>query len=81
MAANHERAGTFMIGIGAAFDFVSGAVKASPQWVHTAGLDWLYRLVSEPRRLGRRYLTTSPRFLALLALDAVRPRSGRTKAR
>jgi N-acetylglucosaminyldiphosphoundecaprenol N-acetyl-beta-D-mannosaminyltransferase len=59
-----------MIGVGAAFDFNSGAVTPSPGWVHKAGLEWLYRLAAEPRRLGRRYLTTSPRFLWLLALDA-----------
>jgi len=55
-----------MIGVGAAFDFNAGLVRPSPDWVHRAGLEWLWRLVSEPRRLGRRYLTTSPRFLWLL---------------
>lgn len=67
-----------MIGVGAAFDFVSGAVKPSPAWVHRAGVEWLWRLLSEPKRLGRRYLTTSPRFLVLLARDAFqRPRAAK----
>lgn len=69
MAENKSRVDGLLIGVGAAFDFISGAVKPSPPWVHKIGLEWLYRLVSEPRRLWRRYLTTSPRFLALLAAD------------
>lgn len=67
-----------MIGVGAAFDFNAGAVRPSPAWVHKAGLEWLYRLLSEPHRLWRRYLTTSPRFLFHLALDmAGFPQRGR----
>lgn len=58
-----------MIGVGAAFDFNSGAVKPSPTWVHRIGAEWLWRLVSEPRRLWRRYFTTSPRFVRLLIID------------
>ena len=54
-----------LIGVGAAFDFISGQVKTSPDWVHSAGLEWLHRLISEPRRLWRRYLATSPRFVWL----------------
>lgn len=54
-----------MIGIGAAFDFISGEVKTSPSWMHGACLEWLHRLICEPRRLWRRYLATSPRFLWL----------------
>lgn len=52
-----------MIGVGAAFDFNSGAVRKSPPWVHATGLEWAYRLFVEPRRLWRRYLIESPRFL------------------
>ena len=67
-----------MIGVGAAFDFNAGAVRPSPPWVHKAGLEWLYRLLAEPRRLWRRYITTSPRFLFHLALDmAGMPQRGR----
>lgn len=65
-----------MVGLGAAFDFNAGTVRPSPAWVHRAGLEWLYRLAREPRRLWRRYLTTSPRFVALLILDALRPKAG-----
>lgn len=65
MAHYAERLHMMMIGVGAAFDFISGEVKTSPSWMHGAGLEWLHRLISEPRRLWRRYLATSPRFLWL----------------
>lgn len=54
-----------MIGIGAAFDFVSGNKKHAPKFMQKAGLEWLYRLVSEPRRLWKRYLYNNPRFIFL----------------
>lgn len=44
-----------LIGVGAAFDFLSGRKKQAPRWVQRSGLEWLFRLVSEPRRLWRRY--------------------------
>ena len=55
-----------MIGIGAAFDFNAGIVKPSPPFIHRNGLEWLWRLSMEPRRLWKRYLKTSPKFLILL---------------
>jgi N-acetylglucosaminyldiphosphoundecaprenol N-acetyl-beta-D-mannosaminyltransferase len=58
-----------LIGVGAAFDANAGLVRNAPRWVHSAGFDWLHRLASEPRRLWRRYLTTSPRFLWLLLTE------------
>ena len=54
---------TLMVGVGAAFDFHSGKVKQAPRWMQNAGLEWLYRLGQEPRRLWRRYLRNNPRFL------------------
>lgn len=68
MAAHCLRLDAMMIGVGAAFDFNAGVVRPSPEWVHRAGLEWLYRLASEPRRLWRRYLTTSPRFIWLMGM-------------
>lgn len=50
--------------VGAAFDFLAGAKPQAPAWVQRSGLEWGYRLASEPRRLGRRYLWGNPRFLA-----------------
>lgn len=52
-----------LIGVGAAFDFHSGRIPQAPRWIRHSGLEWLFRLATEPRRLGRRYLRTNPRFL------------------
>ncbi|KHK90020.1 WecB/TagA/CpsF family glycosyltransferase [Novosphingobium malaysiense] len=65
MARYSDRLPLMMIGVGAAFDFISGQVKTSPGWMHSAGLEWFHRLLSEPGRLWRRYLSTSPRFIWL----------------
>lgn len=54
-----------MMGIGAAFDLLSGVISEAPQWIQSLGLEWLYRLVLEPRRLWRRYLWNNPAFLVL----------------
>lgn len=72
MATHTGELDAFLIGVGAAFDFNAGEVTPSPAWVHKAGFEWLYRLAKEPRRLWRRYLTTSPRFLALVLMDGLR---------
>lgn len=52
------------VGVGAAFDFISGNKAQAPKWVQSAGLEWLFRLISEPRRLWRRY-RAYPLFVAL----------------
>ena len=52
-----------MIGVGAAFDFHSGRVRQAPRWMQRSGLEWLYRLGSEPRRLWRRYGRNNPLFV------------------
>ena len=54
---------TLMIGVGAAFDFHSGRVKQAPRWMQRSGLEWFYRLCSEPRRLARRYCRNNPLFV------------------
>jgi N-acetylglucosaminyldiphosphoundecaprenol N-acetyl-beta-D-mannosaminyltransferase len=51
-----------LIGVGAAFDFHSGRVRQAPRLIQRSGFEWLFRLCTEPRRLGRRYLTTTPLF-------------------
>jgi len=71
MAAHASRLDSLMIGLGAAFDFNAGIVKCSPPWVHQSGLEWLYRLISEPRRLWKRYLVTAPRFIRLVIIDSL----------
>jgi exopolysaccharide biosynthesis WecB/TagA/CpsF family protein len=56
-----------LIAVGAAFAFHAGRVPQAPAWMQRRGLEWLYRLLSEPRRLWRRYLYLNPLFLLLLA--------------
>jgi N-acetylglucosaminyldiphosphoundecaprenol N-acetyl-beta-D-mannosaminyltransferase len=51
------------IGVGAAFDFFTGQVKQAPRWMMRTGLEWLFRLFQEPRRLWRRYLIYNPLFI------------------
>ncbi len=59
--------GMVLIGVGAAFDFHSGAVKRAPKIMQALALEWLHRLLSEPRRLWRRYLVMAPAFLWKMA--------------
>jgi len=58
---------TLMIGVGAAFDFLSGRVKQAPRWMQQSGLEWCHRLCQEPRRLARRYFRNNPLFAAKIA--------------
>jgi N-acetylglucosaminyldiphosphoundecaprenol N-acetyl-beta-D-mannosaminyltransferase len=51
-----------LIGVGAAFDFHSGRTRQAPRWIQRSGFEWLFRLCTEPRRLGPRYLKTTPLF-------------------
>jgi N-acetylglucosaminyldiphosphoundecaprenol N-acetyl-beta-D-mannosaminyltransferase len=53
-----------LIGVGAAFDFHAGVKRQAPRWMQRSGLEWLFRLLSEPRRLWRRYLINNPAFVA-----------------
>jgi N-acetylglucosaminyldiphosphoundecaprenol N-acetyl-beta-D-mannosaminyltransferase len=56
-----------LIGVGAAFDFHTGAARQAPPWMQRSGLEWLFRLAQEPRRLWRRYLIDNPWFLFEIA--------------
>ena len=58
-----------MVGVGAAFDFHAGAVRQAPTWMGDHGLEWLFRLAQEPRRLWRRYLIRGAEFAALVCLE------------
>lgn len=58
-----------MIGVGAAFDFHAGLVRQAPHWMQRSGLEWFYRLMTEPRRLWKRYLTNNPLFVYYLLLN------------
>lgn len=64
-----------MLAVGAAFDYHAGTLRRPPRWMQRAGLEWLWRLALEPRRLFRRYLVTNTRYLMLLARSLLsRPR-------
>ena len=63
MAAHRGRIHAVMIGVGAAFDYHAGTIQRAPKWMQDAGLEWLHRLASEPRRLWRRYLVTNTLFM------------------
>ena len=66
-----------MVGVGAAFDIHTGQTHDAPAWMKRSGLQWLHRLVQEPRRLGPRYLKNNPRFLYLVSRQLVRRGIGR----
>jgi N-acetylglucosaminyldiphosphoundecaprenol N-acetyl-beta-D-mannosaminyltransferase len=72
MAAHIGKLNTkVMIGVGAAFDFHTGLVRQAPKWMQRSGLEWLFRLCVEPRRLWKRYLKNNPLFMWHLALQAL----------
>lgn len=68
------------LGVGAAFDFLSETKPRAPEWARDVGLEWLHRLMTEPRRLARRYAATNTEFLARAAL-AITGRYGRAAIR
>jgi len=59
MAAHKDKLNCVMFGVGAAFDFISGAKMNAPRWMQYIGLEWLFRLSTEPRRLWKRYLVSA----------------------
>jgi len=72
--ANHRSRlpGAVILAVGAAFDFHAGRTKQAPLWMQRAGLEWLFRLMIEPRRLWRRYLLINPPFLLLWTLQLIK---------
>jgi N-acetylglucosaminyldiphosphoundecaprenol N-acetyl-beta-D-mannosaminyltransferase len=72
-----DRLDCMAVGLGAAFDFFAGEKQMSPAWVRRAGLDWAWRLVSEPGRLWRRYLVGNSLFVLRYLPLLVRHRLGR----
>lgn len=67
MEANREAVSCPLVGVGSAFDLLSGRTRPTPGCVRRAGLQWLHRLVQEPRRLGARYLVYNARFIVSMA--------------
>ena len=77
MAEHRDRLPLVQLGVGAAFDFLAGTKRQAPAVLLRAGLEWLFRLATEPRRLWKRYLRHNPRFVALFGAQVVRARSKR----
>lgn len=69
MAAHKDRIPAVMLGVGAAFDIHSGSVKQAPSWMQERGLEWLFRLFMEPKRLWKRYFKHNPRFVVLFLMQ------------
>jgi len=77
MAAMRDRLDApVLIGVGAAFDFHAGLVPQAPAWMQRRGLEWLFRLAQEPRRLWKRYARHNPRFVAGFARQWAAHRRG-----
>ena len=57
------------LGVGAAFDLLTGRLRQAPKWMQRAGLEWFYRLTQEPRRLARRYVVNNPLFIARITMQ------------
>lgn len=70
-----------MVGVGAAFDFLSGRKRRAPILLQRVGLEWMFRLASEPQRLWRRYVLHNPRFVVLFARQMLRDRLSRRGGR
>jgi len=62
----------FVMGVGGTFDVVAGKVKRAPKWMQNAGLEWLYRVIQEPRRMWKRYLITNTKFVWLLLKEKLK---------
>lgn len=60
---------TLMVGVGAAFDLVSGRVRQAPRWIQRCGFEWLFRFFQEPGRLWKRYFKNNPLFLGRILLQ------------
>ena len=63
MADHQGKLQGFMVGVGAAFDYLAGNIHRAPAWMQRCNLEWLYRLIQDPKRLFKRYLVTNSKFI------------------
>ena len=68
----------FVMGVGGAFDILAGARRRAPRWMQRVGLEWLFRLLQDPRRMARRYLVGNVQFIRLVAREYLHQRPTRT---
>lgn len=78
MAAHRGRINAVMVGVGAAFDYHAGTIKRAPKWMQDYGLEWFYRLASEPRRLWKRYLVTNTLFVFWCCTAVIRRKESKS---
>jgi N-acetylglucosaminyldiphosphoundecaprenol N-acetyl-beta-D-mannosaminyltransferase len=69
MAVHKGHIPAVMLGVGAAFDFHTGRVPQAPRWMQVSGLEWVFRLLMDPRRLWKRYAKHNPRFVGLFVMQ------------
>jgi N-acetylglucosaminyldiphosphoundecaprenol N-acetyl-beta-D-mannosaminyltransferase len=69
MLAHKGRIPAIMLGVGAAFDFHTGRIRQAPRWMQSMGIEWVFRLMMDPRRLWKRYAKHNPRFVGLFILQ------------
>jgi N-acetylglucosaminyldiphosphoundecaprenol N-acetyl-beta-D-mannosaminyltransferase len=69
MHCHRNRVNAVMVGVGAAFDFLADVARRAPPWMQRNGLEWLYRLVHDPRRLAKRYLMGNSIFIVAALVD------------
>lgn len=72
MAEHKDKIRGLMIGVGAGFDYFAGNIKRAPKWMQSNNLEWLYRLIQEPKRLFMRYLITNTKFIFALIFRKVK---------
>lgn len=76
MGEHSASIGAIMLGVGAAFDFIAGSKPQAPPWLQRYGLEWFFRLSTEPRRLWKRYARHNPRFAGLICWELLRRATG-----
>jgi len=81
MHQHRDRIEAVMVGLGGVFPIYAGILKRAPDWMRAAGLEWLFRLRQEPRRLWKRYATTIPPFVYLSVKQVVTTRVSRRLTR
>ena len=72
MKAHEGMLNGVMMGVGAGFNFHAGNIKRAPMWIQKIGLEWLYRLFQDPKRLLGRYLVTNTKFFWYLLLEKIK---------
>lgn len=79
MAEHKDKVNCVMLGVGAAYDFISGDKNHAPKWMQKLGFEWIFRLCSEPTRLWKRYLKQNPRFIYHFSKQLIKHKLSKNK--